>query len=872
MLKRLLFIFCLLPLFSNAQTDWEHFRRRGIESPFDPVPEISIPNALRPYKYILENQLLTRISPSNDSLKISGFPSIDGYTPYNHLPTQSVEGKFGFIRQYYKSVNFTPTFFKNAIGYFDGTTLKFKNETEDGAPELNAKFTSLVITQKYIWVSQASRILRYSIASNSLITYSGSTGQPFLLPLENVKLMGDSAKQVIFENKGTIYRYTDALDQWEILNPNDKVVSGNTFELKRKIVYIGNKNIYTYFNGIFTSTPITNGTALGKPYNVEYSSNNLAFAYYENGFVILDSNKTIPSFYNNYPTIKEKLYTSASYNDHSYKQDNGNVIISLADSTKKRSYYFSYSNRQIKYEGTYFVNYNTTAYKKKNNDFYYYYAVKSGITGIKGKFLMIKNQNDTTNLSIPHEASHLYGIKADSNYIWLQSESNTENDYAILRLSQNQFFVYGLLFYDFNKNGIQESNDIGVSKYPVVIHPSGLTIYPAKNGKFSFGGHRDSSYTLTLPSDSLFDFVSATLPLAISNSKQNKIGISLKNNQPDINSNFYLPWPRCNTKPQATLRVENTGFTKVEKTILKLYSNSNVELFKNNESTAEDTLVFEVSNMEIDSSKRFTYNIGWPSASSLGKSEIVNLKTEVYQSGVLYKTTYDSVASVIRCSFDPNDKAVTPAGVGKEKYTLKKSTLTYLIRFENTGNDTAYAVTIHDTLSPSLNPKTFRLMGSSHSVQTEKTGNGVLKFTFQNIMLPDSTTNKEKAQGWVRFSVTPYSEISENTSILNQAGIVFDGNGPVITNVVSNQMVTQFPTSLSYTPSIQSQWFYPNPSKEIIYISNEVLFTEIVNNMGQLILSSKDLELNISQLQPGMFTVTTTNKNGVKNKSKLIKY
>ena len=64
--------------------------------------------------------------------------------------------------------------------------------------------------------------------------------------------------------------------------------------------------------------------------------------------------------------------------------------------------------------------------------------------------------------------------------------------------------------------------------------------------------------------------------------------------------------------------------------------------------------------------------------------------------GVVASRKIDSVQTIIRCSYDPNDKSVTPAGIGEKLYTLKTSALQYQIRFENTGNDTAYHVVIQE--------------------------------------------------------------------------------------------------------------------------------------------------------------------------------
>ena len=68
--------------------------------------------------------------------------------------------------------------------------------------------------------------------------------------------------------------------------------------------------------------------------------------------------------------------------------------------------------------------------------------------------------------------------------------------------------------------------------------------------------------------------------------------------------------------------------------------------------------------------------------------------------------------SIVRCSFDPNDKRADPVGYGSENYTLKDQNIIYTIRFQNTGNDTAFHVQIIDTLDVNLNLENIRFLSS----------------------------------------------------------------------------------------------------------------------------------------------------------------
>ncbi|PIX33224.1 MAG: T9SS C-terminal target domain-containing protein, partial [Bacteroidetes bacterium CG_4_8_14_3_um_filter_31_14] len=50
----------------------------------------------------------------------------------------------------------------------------------------------------------------------------------------------------------------------------------------------------------------------------------------------------------------------------------------------------------------------------------------------------------------------------------------------------------------------------------------------------------------------------------------------------------------------------------------------------------------------------------------------------------------------------PNDKTGYPTGVTTEHYIMPNQQLQYVIRFQNTGTDTAFTVVVRDTLNMNL--------------------------------------------------------------------------------------------------------------------------------------------------------------------------
>lgn len=132
-------------------------------------------------------------------------------------------------------------------------------------------------------------------------------------------------------------------------------------------------------------------------------------------------------------------------------------------------------------------------------------------------------------------------------------------------------------------------------------------------------------------------------------------------------------------------------------------------------------------------------------------------------------------------AYDPNDKKEAHGGLYSTKDLSQKNFLTYTIRFQNTGNDTAFNITVKDTLDPKLDPATLDLLTTSHRAQC-KISNNIATWTFSNILLPDSHRNEAASHGFISFRIKPAASVKVGDMIRNNASIYFDYNDPVVTN------------------------------------------------------------------------------------------
>lgn len=201
----------------------------------------------------------------------------------------------------------------------------------------------------------------------------------------------------------------------------------------------------------------------------------------------------------------------------------------------------------------------------------------------------------------------------------------------------------------------------------------------------------------------------------------------------------------------------------------------------------------------------------------------------------------DTAMQAVTGSYDPNDKLVNPvATLNLREVQGGKSPLEYTIRFQNTGNDTAFNIRIADTLSHRLNFATFQVLSSSHPVTVEWKHPNIVNFHFRNILLPDSNRNEPKSHGFVKYRVHPRTSLSVQDSIHNKADIYFDYNAPIVTNNASLVVIHNTTTPVTDIDARRTIKAYPNPTEEALvmewdnYALSEKVHISLYDMQGRL--------------------------------------
>lgn len=227
-------------------------------------------------------------------------------------------------------------------------------------------------------------------------------------------------------------------------------------------------------------------------------------------------------------------------------------------------------------------------------------------------------------------------------------------------------------------------------------------------------------------------------------------------------------------------------------------------------------------------------------------------------------------------SYDPNDKRCIQGEEVLIENINEHFELQYVIRFQNTGTYEAENVWIADQLSPLLDWSSLRIIDQSHEpLQTEVDGNGLLRFYFNHIQLPDSFSNEPLSHGFVKYSIKPRQEIVVGNIISNTAGIYFDFNEPVITNTVHTEITQPIHnTGTSFINSTKNKLFvHPNPTNSSIVLSadhleNQPVWLAIFDALGRKVVQAQLTDcrnpISVNTFAPGVYLIILMNTNGEK--------
>ena len=205
-------------------------------------------------------------------------------------------------------------------------------------------------------------------------------------------------------------------------------------------------------------------------------------------------------------------------------------------------------------------------------------------------------------------------------------------------------------------------------------------------------------------------------------------------------------------------------------------------------------------------------------------------------------------------SYDPNDIRVLEGDqillADADKY------LHYIIRFQNTGTASAISVNVENVLDSKLDWTTMQLESLSHTGRVEITNGSMAKFIFDNINLPDSTSDEPNSHGYIAYKIKPKDNVVVGDIFNSTADIFFDFNPAIVTNTVSTEIINTLSVENFEASSFS---IFPNPANNILNIEGEIVIKSVtvydINGrlLNTITSKSKKAKLDVSNLSQGLY-------------------
>jgi len=455
----------------------------------------------------------------------------------------------------------------------------------------------------------------------------------------------------------------------------------------------------------------------------------------------------------------------------------------------------------------------------------------------------------------------------------------------------NESFIGGACYWDKNENKQRDPGEPPSQNQILRLEPAAKLSFTDADGNFRF--YADSgSYILSILPDScwtlstdstayhfFFDGANAKLGL--------DFGLKLDGTQKNLETHFATAPTRCGFQVPGTVSVHNRGCA-LTAAVFELQLDSLVTFVSASpppDIVTPGLLVWQPADTLLHGDQLNIYlilKIAGPE--HLGDTIRLLGITRTLDNAGNPETPADSIylVSQINCSYDPNDKLVDRALL-PENYQVAASELVYTIRFQNTGTDTAFNITVRDRLAAELDWTTFRPLSASHPFSaTLDSATRTAVFSFKNILLPDSNVNEVGSHGLLQFAIYPVGDLPPGTIIENQAGIYFDFNPPVMTNFAETRVQTPVSTQ---QPKFSSEKIrlWPNPSAGEIFLQwntpipqsgGRLLLRDLTGRLlrdGQLPVAATHARMDLSDLPPGFYLVELQTEARLKQVVKVIK-
>ncbi|MBK7957894.1 MAG: T9SS type A sorting domain-containing protein [Bacteroidetes bacterium] len=469
----------------------------------------------------------------------------------------------------------------------------------------------------------------------------------------------------------------------------------------------------------------------------------------------------------------------------------------------------------------------------------------------------------------------------------------------------NYVKICGYVYNDVNKNCAKDSNENGLNSIQIILSGSqtNLVTYTNTAGYYFFFAPKGSYTVKQNLSQSTYNWNTlAARQLCPGNNAS--INVSAPTGGSTYcNNHFYDTIKSCKDLGVHITKYRNItpGFPRTLYLNYKNYSPfavSNVKVYYKKNTV--QTFVSATPAASGSSGNTYFWNLGTLAANQSGMIKVelftpvgTPLGTVAKDSVWILPDSGDcelannkaNLTDYCKGSWDPNDKAVSPAGEGDNgAITRDVRTLDYLVRFQNTGTAPAFNVKVEDQLDGDFDWTSLKINAVSHPYTVSLEDGGKLVFEFQDIMLPDSGTDEAASHGFINYSIDMKENLNYGTEMTNTAAIFFDFNEPVITNTTVNTLVQKTSGIISVQSNNVKVNMYPNPIQAMANFviqseKAEEMTIEIFDITGKSVKSiqtsikegNQTLTIPMQDVLSGLYIVNIMSEGNKVNSFKMIK-
>lgn len=369
--------------------------------------------------------------------------------------------------------------------------------------------------------------------------------------------------------------------------------------------------------------------------------------------------------------------------------------------------------------------------------------------------------------------------------------------------------IAGYAFYDANSDGVKNNGESFFDGITIKAGKNGDTISAIpRNGYYSIDVDTGTYSIKAVPYNNYYTIAPAVQTSTFNsyfNTDSIHFAVQPLPNILDVTVSILpLTVVRPGFAAQYKIVYKNVGTNTVTTGSIKLVKDSRLSLTSALPAASAvngDNLTWNYNNLAPNTEASITLDfvVAAPPATNIGDT----LKSKVYiEPGGTDITPNDDTAilkQIVIGSYDPNDKTETHGGVISPEQISGADPLTYLIRFQNTGTDTAFNITVRDTLDNRLDWNSLQMIASSHSYLLSVEDGNQLTWQFNNIKLPYTGIDEPGSHGYIAYRIKPKTNVSVGDTIRNTAGIYFDYNLPIATNTEKTVvfLLTPLPVTLT---------------------------------------------------------------------------